>query len=84
MSGFICAISKKGESPEFTAPLAYGNDDMPAPEMLLRDRGATIFESREAARQALEVTLISADSQGHEWPSLFNFHFIEVKDPFGN
>lgn len=82
ISGYIvmCAPKKK-HGAEFFAPLAYGigeDVDEPGPDMLLRDRGATLFDTQEDAQAALKDTLTRATAAGHFWPKNYQYAVTTV------
>ncbi len=79
ITGYFCAAFAKDGDDGFMIPLAYGDSRLPEQDMLLRDRGASVFPTLEDARRALQATLKRADELEHEWPSLFLFDFIPVR-----
>ena len=78
VAGWVVMLAEKGE-PDFMAPMAYGDPDRhPYSDELLRDRGLTLFPTKESAREALEDTLRRAEEKGAEWPSRYAYSFVEV------
>jgi hypothetical protein len=73
---------RRTELSDLYAPLAYGDDakDL-ARDMLLRDRGATMFKTPSEASAALVDTLTRAGAAGHEWPQRSEFIIVPVKPP---
>ena len=62
----------------FMAPLAYGQDCHPSPELLMRDRGATLFSTKQKAEEKLKASLEEAISKGHQWPHTYCFTLVPV------
>ena len=80
--GFIVVCAdKKGGLNGGTYPLGYGQDPQPEPDMLARDRGATIFDNKAQAWEKLGATLIKATDLGHEWPAKFVYDVVEIHKP---
>lgn len=75
----MCAPKKK-HGADFFAPLAYGrgDDGEPGPDMLLRDRGATLFATPADAQAALKDTLMRSKAMGHEWPERYQYAVTTV------
>lgn len=76
----MCAPKKKYRA-EFFAPLAYGiGEDVAEPglDMLLRDRGATLFDTQGDAQAALKDTLTRATAAGHLWPNSYQYAITPV------
>jgi len=78
--GYICMMGpKRNNQSNMLWPLAYGPDDtFPCPHMLLRDRGATIFKTKDEAQSALKDTIHDSIAEGAEWPNTMKFTIIEV------
>lgn len=62
-------------------PMAYGEEGRPDSDMLMFDRGATVFSTEHSAMDALEATVEAADQRGHEWQNNYRFQIWEVKRP---
>lgn len=75
--GYIVLMyPKKMRQHGFGAPMAYGSEGDPSPELLLRDRGATLFESEREASDALSATLKKAEADGCEWPERYTYDVV--------
>lgn len=86
MSDFICGYiitARPKEKNDYghvgQGPMAYETCEFPAHDILLFDRGATIFTSEESARQALKASLTKAEQNGHTWPAMLLFQFDQVR-----
>lgn len=83
--GFIVLSQlKTTEDTDAWYPLSYGGcEHRHSRNLLLRDRGATLFSSRKEAYDALTNTCMEETSKGHDWPNLFTFEFLPVYEaPF--
>lgn len=72
--GYAVIISKKRGSGEQYETLAYGNDQCPFPDKLLRDRGASLFDTKDDAWAAIAE---SKKSDG-EWQNSFEFGVLPI------
>lgn len=85
IAGYIVMIRPKWQAKNHEAgwyPLAYAdNDDDPYPDILMRDRGATLFYSRELANGALRTTIKKATAHGWKWAETNDFATQEVRNP---
>lgn len=81
----MCAMKKK-HGAEFFAPLAYGrgHEGELGTDMLLRDRGATLFTTIGDARTALKDTLTRSEALGHEWPNKYQYAITTVYEKPSN
>lgn len=59
-------------------PLAYGRDDEPSPQMLLRRNRVELFPSKDAAERALKDTYHKAVADNCRWVREFKFSIVEV------
>jgi hypothetical protein len=84
IAGYIVMIRPKWQAEKHAAgwyPLAYADsDDDPYPDLLMRDRGATLFSSREWANGALRTTIEKAEAHGWKWAETNDFATQEVRN----
>jgi hypothetical protein len=76
-------LRKKGkyyERPEFYAPLSYGRDGEPSPELLLSRDRATVFSSRTEAIAAIKATIKQSLDEGATWPKKYAIYTIETDE----
>jgi hypothetical protein len=84
IAGYIVMIRPKWQAKNHEAgwyPLAYADsDDDTYPDILMRDRGATLFSSRKAANGALRTTIEKATAHGWNWVETNDFATLEVRN----
>lgn len=79
-AGYICmSRPKKSNTGEYMQPMAYGDKGDPWPDELLHFRGATLFPTEDAAKDALRRTLHISEERGDEWPKKFTYLIVTVR-----
>lgn len=78
--GYIWICQSKNKREEIWSPMACGDSahELLVGDMLLLDQGATMFGSKQEAKNALNDTMKRAKAAGHTWMSKYTYSVVEV------